>query len=292
MTNVDTETTRAENARFDTKAWPFPTMLTDLPGLGSVPADLFQHAPELHAPELHAEYGGRAEYNDDVDFGRQVAFLERDARRIAHPVEERAFDHNIRSWAMDECGTWYPKPRGPLVINLYGGPCSKKSTMAAGLFFEMKIRGVNCELITEYAKVRSWLGDHGTLRHQPYVTAKQHFRQTMLEDQVEAMVTDSPFLLGLVYQGNGCLPSWERWVLDAYGQFDNLNIILARDPNIPYNPLGRNQSEAEARAKDIEIRDMLDKNRVPYEVIEVHGRETLPILLERVRVERPTLFGN
>ena len=38
------------------------------------------------------------------------------------------------------------------VINLFGGPGAGKSTTAAGLFYEMKVRDIKCELVTEYAK--------------------------------------------------------------------------------------------------------------------------------------------
>ena len=39
-----------------------------------------------------------------------------------------------------------------IVINLYGGPCCGKSTVSAGLFYELKCLGVECELTGEYAK--------------------------------------------------------------------------------------------------------------------------------------------
>ena len=38
------------------------------------------------------------------------------------------------------------------VINFFGAPGSGKSTIAAGLFFEMKMKQMNVELVTEFAK--------------------------------------------------------------------------------------------------------------------------------------------
>ena len=38
-----------------------------------------------------------------------------------------------------------------LVVNLYGAPGSGKSTGAAYIFAELKMLGINCELITEFA---------------------------------------------------------------------------------------------------------------------------------------------
>ena len=39
-----------------------------------------------------------------------------------------------------------------LIINLIGGPCSGKSTIASGLFYNLKKLGYNCELALEFAK--------------------------------------------------------------------------------------------------------------------------------------------
>ena len=43
-----------------------------------------------------------------------------------------------------------------LVVNLYGAPGSGKSTGAAYIFAKLKMLGVNCELITEFAKDKVW----------------------------------------------------------------------------------------------------------------------------------------
>ena len=39
-----------------------------------------------------------------------------------------------------------------MIINLFGGPGTGKSTGAAYIFAKLKMCGVNCELITEFAK--------------------------------------------------------------------------------------------------------------------------------------------
>ena len=38
------------------------------------------------------------------------------------------------------------------VLNLYGGPGVGKSTGAAYIFSMLKLAGINCELVREYAK--------------------------------------------------------------------------------------------------------------------------------------------
>lgn len=43
-----------------------------------------------------------------------------------------------------------------LVINLFGGPSTGKSTTAAEIFVYLKKKKINCEYITEYAKDKTW----------------------------------------------------------------------------------------------------------------------------------------
>ena len=41
--------------------------------------------------------------------------------------------------------------KNTLLINIYGGPGAGKSTVAAGLFYELKKKGYDCGLVTEMA---------------------------------------------------------------------------------------------------------------------------------------------
>lgn len=178
-----------------------------------------------------------------------------------------------------------------LIVNLFGGPGTGKSTNAAGLFYRMKRSGINCEYIQEYAKDKTWSEDKQTLMCQPYVTGKQFYRTARLLSKVDVAVTDSPILTGILYQGFGCTPSWEKWAVEAFNEFNNLNIFLVRNSdNHPYNPMGRNQTEEEAKDKDREMREILDKYNIPYLVVEVSYTDlitwhdqTLDALLEVVQ---------
>lgn len=162
------------------------------------------------------------------------------------------------------------KDKPTLIVNLFGGPSTGKSTNAAGTFYRMKRSGINCEYIQEYAKDKTWSEDRQTLLCQPYVTGKQFYRTTRLLGKVDVAITDSPIITGLLYQGFGCTPSWEKWAIEAFHEFNNLNIFLVRNPKShPYNPRGRSQTEDEAKAKDVEMRAILDKYKIPYEVVEV-----------------------
>lgn len=143
------------------------------------------------------------------------------------------------------------------VINLWGAPCVGKSTTAAGLFNAMKMIGVRVELVTEYAKDLTYAKDYGSLENQLILLANQDQRLRRLEGQVDWAITDSPLPLGLAY----ITPEYEDWlpgaILGAYDRYDNYDFLLRRSK--PYQTYGRNQTEAEALALDVTIKDLFER---------------------------------
>ena len=107
------------------------------------------------------------------------------------------------------------------IINLYGGPGTGKSTHAAGLFYRMKQKSINCEYVQEYAKDKTWEDNAFTLKCQPYITAKQIFRQHRLLGKVDYIITDSPILNGLVYPGFYTDNGFDKWLLELRLSFSS-----------------------------------------------------------------------
>lgn len=154
----------------------------------------------------------------------------------------------------------------PLVINLAGPPGSGKSTGAAHIFCELKKRGINCELVTEFAKDKTWEHNMKSLSCQEYVFGKQSYRLARCRDDVDVIVTDSPLLLGLIYNHNPALDEhFEQVVLNVFNTYENLNFLVVRVK--PYNPKGRNQTEAESDELGPKIKNLYDKLNVTYEEI-------------------------
>lgn len=171
------------------------------------------------------------------------------------------------------------------VINLYAGPGTGKSTTMAALFAEMKYRGINCEMIPEYAKDLTWEGRAGKVfAAQDYIFAKQHFRLYRVASEVDFIVTDSPLLLSLVYGESFNLPAFHTLVREAYGEYDNLNIYLKRSSKKPYNPSGRNQDEEEAKILDTKIFNMLLEEKVDLHIMEF-GRDNPAKILDIMRAK-------
>lgn len=156
-----------------------------------------------------------------------------------------------------------PLKRKTLVVNLFAGPGSGKSTTAAGVFFELKSRGVNCELATEFVKDLVWEERHKAIDNQIYIFAKQHHRITRLLDEVDVIITDSPLLLTHVYdtQSNYLLRNLATY---EHNKLWTFNVFVKRQKE--FNPKGRMQTYEEARKLDRTIANVLDDLEIPYEV--------------------------
>jgi len=136
----------------------------------------------------------------------------------------------------------------------------------------MKTRDMDVELVTEYAKKLTWQKRHNTLKDQMYVTAKQNHRMTVLQEQVEFCITDSPIILGMFYSPTYYPNTYPAFMIDVFNSYENINFWIDRTKK--YNPKGRNESEEEAREADRGIQKVLNDNNIPYTVIK--GDATAP----------------
>lgn len=152
-----------------------------------------------------------------------------------------------------------------LVVNLFAGPGAGKSTTAAGVFFELKSRGVNCELAAEYAKDLCWEERHRTFTDQIYIFGKQYHRIHRLLGQVQVIITDSPIMLTPVYDGEK-RKSLEVLVAEEHSKMWTYNAFLKRKK--PFNAKGRNHDLEQSQALDCIICDMLYKHGIPFETFE------------------------
>jgi nicotinamide riboside kinase len=161
------------------------------------------------------------------------------------------------------------KHHKPIIVNLFGGPGSGKSTTAAGVFHKLKLNGVNCELVTEFAKHLTWKKDYNSLGNQVFVFGKQHDRMFHLKDKVDVIITDSPLVMGLAYcDWTRVSPSFRNFVIDEFTREDseNVNIFLNRVKK--YVPIGRSQTEEEAKEKDSVIKVLLTSNHIHFDTID------------------------
>jgi hypothetical protein len=134
------------------------------------------------------------------------------------------------------------------IINLFGGPCIGKSTMAAELFSNMKKRNYNVELVTEYAKDAVWEERFNVLTDQLYIMAKQNRRINVLVDKVDYIITDSPILLGAIYTEDEDII---KLAIKLHEKHKSINFRLKRKPR--YSKIGRAHNKEEALQIDAKI---------------------------------------
>ena len=104
-----------------------------------------------------------------------------------------------------------------IVVNLFGPPCAGKSTCAAYIFAALKMQGVNCELVTEYAKDKTWEHNNTAIACQEYVFGNQSYRMARCRDDVDVIITDSPLPLSIIYNQNPNLGlAFNKLVMNVY----------------------------------------------------------------------------
>lgn len=161
------------------------------------------------------------------------------------------------------------------VINLYGGPGTGKSTTAAHTFALLKQAGVNAELVTEYAKDKVWENSFGVLANQVYVLGKQYHKMFRLIGKADVIVTDSPLLFSLYY-GKSLNRPFKDLVVSLYKSMDNIDIFLNRVK--VYNPVGRMQTEEQAKDIDLQLKQLLGAYSVSCIAIDADANAAKKIL--------------
>lgn len=146
-----------------------------------------------------------------------------------------------------------------------------KAPGAATIFAALKKAGVNAELVTEFAKDKTWEHNIIALGCQEYVFGKQSYRLRRCRDDVDVIVTDSPLPLSLIYNNNPALDyHFTEVVKNVFNTYDNINFFINRVK--PYNPKGRNQTEAESDQLSPLIKNLYD-NILNIGYVEIDGND-------------------
>lgn len=180
------------------------------------------------------------------------------------------------------------KYKNTLIVNLFGGPGTGKSTTMAHIFAELKWKGYDCEMSTEYAKDKVWEGSSHILVNQFYVSGKQYHKLRRLNGKLEVVITDSPILLG-IYYGKDEPQEFKDLLVKYHESFNNLNIFLRREK--PYNMNGRLQTEEKAKAIDAELYNIVGINRGDFLEIPAK-RESIETILEIIENKLKNQYSN
>ena len=167
-----------------------------------------------------------------------------------------------------------------LVINVFGGPGIGKTTVAAELFTALKQKGVDTAIVPEFATDVIFEGRPDALKHQWYVVANQAYRIWCGYNTMQVVVTDSPILLGPIYDVDAS-PALLALCLEQHHKYNNLNLVLTRRPELEHNMIGRVHSLTESVSIDNRIVSMLEDNNIPFLNYDEYGTERILQLILR-----------
>lgn len=177
------------------------------------------------------------------------------------------------------------------IINLFGGPGSGKSTIAAGLLYYGKLLGKNIELAAEYAKELAYSGVTPGSDLQITIFTEQKRREINLLGKVDYIVSDCPVMLSGVYEkkvGNlseygqisKIIQQYEREKIES--NYRSINIFINRP--LTYETVGTYQNLEEAKELDKLIMEYLYDHKFTYHVVPAIGEDTIvPILKDILR---------
>ena len=136
-------------------------------------------------------------------------------------------------------------------ICFHAGPGSGKSTIAARTFAEMKIRGHDCEHISEFVKTMAHEGRFPQSYDQIYIFGEQIHREDVALRHVDFIVTDCPIFMccayASFYKSPGAVHLAEI-ASDFEADFTAMNFYLER--TVDYKNEGRYQNLQQAKEFD------------------------------------------
>lgn len=174
-----------------------------------------------------------------------------------------------------------------LVVNFLGAPGSGKSTGAAKVFSDLKMAGINAELVTEFAKDKVYEESKAPFDDQLYLLGEQNFRLSRLEGKVDVVLTDSPIILSIFYDKHKKWNMFEDFCREVFDSYNNYNVFVTRAK--PYNPSGRFQTEEESNILSDEMKAFLNEKKIEY--CEIKGQKEHYELISKAIIDILELNG-
>lgn len=154
------------------------------------------------------------------------------------------------------------------VINLIGGPGCDKSLITSAIILFLKLHNKTVEVIPDFAKSLVWQQNFQVLKNQYFIAQRQFEMLTLLDGQVQYLISECSLPQLLYYNENYLdnicdIGKTRTQILDWYGQFNNVNILVERgDRN--YVRTGRFQDEEGAHKIDRGMRELLEREELPF----------------------------
>lgn len=155
--------------------------------------------------------------------------------------------------------------KNTIVVNLFGGSCIGKSTLMAKIFAELKTKGYDCEMATEFIKDMIWENNNKAIQDDIYTFANQNYKIKRLIGEVDIVITDSPILLMSAYANDINL---QKLAISEFKKYNNLNFLLKRETKFIEN--GRVDGLNHAIHIDKTIEKIMQENNIKYITISIN----------------------
>ena len=151
-----------------------------------------------------------------------------------------------------------------LIINIYGGPGSGKSTCADYIFSQLKMHNINAELITEQTKVEAYKQNTEFFENQFYIDGCASYQIKQLFGNVDVIITDSPLRMNYLYALEHNKPKLAEAILEDLEQYKNCteNFFIKRPDD--FQQEGRIHSEEDSKKIDESIKNMLNEQQINF----------------------------
>jgi len=168
-----------------------------------------------------------------------------------------------------------------IVVNLIGGPGVGKSILTSEIFSELKRRFVSAEISPEYIKKKLRERSLKAVQSQIYIFGKQQYQLFTMKDEVDVIVTDSPFIFCSIYDQTKN-EQLKDLILEEFSKYDNMNYLILRDDKVPYEQEGRYQDSEGAKEVDKTITDFLVENNIEYKTVNGIGQEAKDLIINDI----------
>ncbi|HQY76954.1 MAG TPA: hypothetical protein PLT54_09475 [Rhodoferax sp.] len=163
------------------------------------------------------------------------------------------------------------------VINIIGGPGCDKSLISSAIILYLHLQNKTVETIPDYAKSLVWQQNYEVLKNQYFIAQRQFEMLSLLDGQVQFLITECSLPQVLYYNENYAenicdIAKTRAQILEWYGQYDNVNIFVERGEK-KYVHTGRFQDEEQARVIDRGLRDVMEREKLPYTVLQPNVQE-------------------
>lgn len=169
-----------------------------------------------------------------------------------------------------------------LIVNLYGSPSAGKTVAATSIFSQLKKRGLDVVLVSEFAHEKVVEENKMALSYQLHIWSTQAYRLYCAYQHAQIVVTDSPILLGSIYNDKGST-ALHTVILEEHHKYNNLNVVMELDPKYPYSMVGRIHNFDESLEIENRIFEMLSLNDIPFlRYVDTTEEDILALITEAV----------